>query len=121
MTSSGTRQRQYTAAVVFGVLAMVCALLAPALTRLMLATPTEFILALGGIAMLRALQQAFVTAFSTTFTLRSLVTFVVTMSGMSLFNIHPAFWGLVEHADHAGHDARLKTGTSAPHLKASAN
>lgn len=95
---------------VFGVLAIGCALLAPALTRLMLATPKEFVLALGGIAMLRALQQAFVTAFATTFTLGSLVTFVVTMSGMSLFNIHPAFWGLVfgyavsrilERADHA--------------------
>ena len=110
MTSSGTRQRQYTAAVVYGVLAMACALLAPALTRLMLATPNEFILALGGIAMLRALQQAFVTAFAKTFTLGSLVTFIVTMSGMSLFNIHPAFWGLVigytvsrllERPDHA--------------------
>lgn len=111
LTSSGTRQRQYTAAIVFGVLSMACALLAPALTRLMLATPKEFILALGGIAMLRALQQAFVTAFATTFTLGSLVTFVVTMSGLSLFNIHPAFWGLVigyavsrtlERAEHAG-------------------
>jgi benzoate membrane transport protein len=110
MTSSGSRQRQYTAAVVYGVLAMACALLAPALTRLMLATPKEFILALGGIAMLRALQQAFVTAFAKSFTLGSLVTFVVTMSGMSLFNVHPAFWGLVigytvsrllERADHA--------------------
>lgn len=109
MTSSGARQRQYTAAVVFGVLAMTCALLAPALTRLMLATPREFILTLGGIAMLRALQQAFVTAFANAFTLGSLVTFVVTMSGMSLANIHPAFWGLVigytvsrvlERADH---------------------
>jgi benzoate membrane transport protein len=110
LTSSGTKQRQYTAAVVFGVLAIGCALLAPALTRLMLATPREFILVLGGIAMLRALQQAFVTAFATTFTLGSLVTFVVTMSGMNLFNIHPAFWGLVvgyavsrmlERAEHA--------------------
>jgi benzoate membrane transport protein len=110
LTSSGTKQRQYTAAVVFGVLAIVFALVAPALTRLMLATPKEFILALGGLAMLRALQQAFVTAFATAFTLGSLVTFAVTISGMSLFNIHPAFWGLVigyavsrllERADHA--------------------
>ncbi|MFD5275923.1 hypothetical protein ACFWIX_00035 [Pseudarthrobacter sp. NPDC058362] len=35
----------------------------------MLSTPKEFVLLLGGIAMLRALQQAFVTAFSTAFTL----------------------------------------------------
>lgn len=95
MTSSGSRQRQYTAAVAYGILAMACALLAPTLTRFMLATPTEFILALGGIAMLRALQQAFVSAFATDFTLGALVTFVVTISGMSLFNMHPAFWGLV--------------------------
>jgi benzoate membrane transport protein len=95
LTSSGTTERQYTAAVVYGCLALVCALLAPTLTRLMLATPTEFVLALGGIAMLRALQQAFVTAFAGTFTLGSLVTFVVTISGLNLFNIHAAFWGLV--------------------------
>ncbi|MFJ6378279.1 benzoate/H(+) symporter BenE family transporter [Pseudarthrobacter oxydans] len=110
LTSSGSRERQYTAAVTYGVLALACAALAPTLTRLMLATPTEFVLALGGIAMLRALQQAFVTAFATTFTLGSLVTFVVTLSGMDLFNIHAAIWGLVigctisrllERADHS--------------------
>ncbi|UUL75412.1 benzoate/H(+) symporter BenE family transporter [Pseudarthrobacter sp. Fe7] len=95
LTSSGTRQRHYTAAVAYGLLALAFAALAPTLTRLMLATPKEFVLALGGIAMLRALQQAFVTAFATDFTLGSLVTFVVTISGMNLFNIHAAFWGLV--------------------------
>lgn len=110
LTSSGTKERQYTAAVAYGVLALVCAALAPTLTRLMLATPIEFVLALGGIAMLRALQQAFVTAFATTFTMGSLITFVVTVSGLDLFNIHSACWGLLigytvsrllERADHA--------------------
>lgn len=110
LTSSGDKHRQYTAAVVYGLLSLMCALLAPTLTRFMLATPEAFVLALGGIAMLRALQQAFVTAFSTTFTLGSLVTFVVTISGLDLFNIHAAFWGivigytvsrLIEHRDHA--------------------
>ena len=110
LTSSGTKERQYTAAVAYGVLALACAALAPTLTRLMLATPKEFVLALGGIAMLRALQQAFVTAFATTFTMGSLITFVVTVSGLDLFNIHSACWGLVigytasrllERADHA--------------------
>ncbi|WPU11178.1 benzoate/H(+) symporter BenE family transporter [Pseudarthrobacter oxydans] len=111
LTSSGVKERQYTAAVTYGCLALGCAALAPTLTRLMLATPKEFVLVLGGIAMLRALQQAFVTAFSTTFTLGALVTFVVTISGLDLFNIHAAFWGLVigysasrllERPDHAG-------------------
>ncbi|RKO27558.1 benzoate transporter [Pseudarthrobacter phenanthrenivorans] len=112
LTSSGSRQRHYTAAVAYGLLALAFAALAPTLTRLMLATPTEFVLVLGGIAMLRALQQAFVTAFATHFTLGSLVTFVVTISGLHLFNIHAAFWGLVigygvsrllERDDHARH------------------
>jgi benzoate membrane transport protein len=95
LTSSGSRERQYTAAVTYGVLALACAALAPTLTRLMFATPKEFVLTLGGLAMLRALQQAFVTAFATTFTLGSLVAFVVTISGLNLLNIHAAFWGLV--------------------------
>lgn len=111
LTSSGVKERQYTAAVTYGCLALVFAALAPTLTRLMLATPREFVLVLGGVAMLRALQQAFVTAFSSTFTLGALVTFVVTISGLDLFNIHAAFWGLVigyaasrllERPDHAG-------------------
>ncbi|MCI9889921.1 benzoate/H(+) symporter BenE family transporter [Micrococcales bacterium 31B] len=95
LTSYGDKSRQYSAAVVYGALSLVCAAFAPALTRLMLATPPEFILTLGGIAMLRALQQAFVTAFASRFTLGALVTFIVTISGLNLFNIHAAFWGLV--------------------------
>jgi benzoate membrane transport protein len=110
LTASGQKQRQYTAAVVYGLLSLLFALLAPMLTRLMLATPEAFVLALGGIAMLRALQQAFVTAFATNFTLGALVTFIVTISGLDLFNIHAAFWGvligygvsrLLEQQDHA--------------------
>ena len=61
----------------------------------MLAAPEEFILALGGIAMLRALQQAFVTSFRGNFTLSALITFVVTISGLTIFNIGAAFWGIV--------------------------
>lgn len=45
--------------------------------------------------MLKALQQAFVTAFATKFTMGALITFVVTISGMNLFNIHAAFWGIL--------------------------
>ncbi|MBM7767237.1 putative benzoate:H+ symporter BenE [Glutamicibacter nicotianae] len=95
---------------VYGFLSLVFALLAPTLTRFMLATPEAFVLALGGIAMLKALQQAFVTAFATKFSLGALVTFVVTISGLDLFNIHAAFWGilfgyaasrLLERGDHA--------------------
>lgn len=95
LTASGERHRQYIAGLFYGVMCIVCALFAPPLTRLLLGTPEAFILALGGLAMFKALQQSFVTAFSTRFTLGSLVTFVVTVSGLDLFNIHAAFWGIV--------------------------
>lgn len=95
LTASGEKHRQYTAATVYALLALICALLAPALTRLMLSTPDAFVLTLGGLAMLRALQQAFITAFSTTFTLGALVTFMVTISGLNVLNMHAAFWGVV--------------------------
>ena len=45
--------------------------------------------------MLRVLQSAFVTAFSTRFTLGALVTFVVTVADISVLNVGSAFWGLV--------------------------
>lgn len=95
LTSSGQRHRHYTAALVYAVLSLGCALIAPTLVQFLLGTPEAFILALAGIAMLPALQQAFVTAFSGRFTLGALVTFVVTVSGFDLFNIHAAFWGIV--------------------------
>ncbi|HRO29055.1 MULTISPECIES: benzoate/H(+) symporter BenE family transporter [Micrococcaceae] len=123
LTASGQRHRQYTAALVYAVLSLACALLAPGLVRFMLATPEAFVLALGGIAMLRALLQAFVTAFSTTFTMGALVTFVVTISGLDLFTLHSAFWGIVigfavsrllERGDHAALRAGAEAGPDAP-------
>ena len=61
----------------------------------MLATPEAYILALGGIAMLPSLRSAFVTSFQTKYTMGALITFVVTVSGLTLVNIGSAFWGLV--------------------------
>ena len=74
---------------------MVFGLLAPLFTRLMLATPSAFIAVLAGLAMLRVLQAAFVTAFSSRFTLGALVTFIVTVADVTILNIGAAFWGLV--------------------------
>lgn len=95
LVASGERARHYTAAIVCGLLAMVVGLFAPLFVQLMLATPAAFIATLGGLAMLKALQGAFVAAFSTRFTLGALVTFLVTVTNVQLFNIGSAFWGLV--------------------------
>jgi benzoate membrane transport protein len=95
LAASGQRSRHYTAGIVCGLLAVVFGLLAPLFTRLMLATPAAFIAVLAGLAMLRVLQAAFVTAFGGRFSLGALVTFVVTVADVTVLNIGAAFWGLV--------------------------
>ncbi len=94
LSASGERSRHYIAGICCGLLAVLFGLFAPLFTQLMLATPAAFIAVLGGLAMLRVLQSSFVAAFSTRFTLGALVTFVVTVSDISVLNIGAAFWGL---------------------------
>lgn len=95
LVSSGERQRQYIAGIVVGLLAILFGLLSPTFTRLLLNAPKSFIAALAGLAMLRVLQTAFVTAFATRFSLGALVAFLVTIADVPLFNVGAAFWGLV--------------------------
>ncbi len=95
LTSSGERERHYTAAIFTGLLAVAFGLVSPAFTGLMLAAPKEYIMALGGLAMLRVLQAAFVAAFKERFALGALVCFLVTVADLAVLNIGAAFWGLI--------------------------
>jgi benzoate membrane transport protein len=95
ISTSGEKQRQYTAALFIALLAMAFGLLAPFFTRLLLATPPAFIATLAGLAMLRVLQTAFSVSFRERFTLGALVCFLVTVADVPIFNIGAAFWGLV--------------------------
>lgn len=95
LTASGNPRRQYTAAVTCGVLAMFVGVFAPLLVGFMLTMPPAWIAVLGGVAMLKALETAFVTAFSTRCTLGALVAFLVTVADLTAFNIGGAFWGIV--------------------------
>jgi len=95
ISSSGEKSRHYTAGLLVAVLALGFGLLAPFFTRLMLATPPAFIAALAGLAMLRVLQTAFSISFRDRFTLGALVTFVVTVADVAIFNIGAPFWGLL--------------------------
>ena len=45
--------------------------------------------------MLRILQTAFVTSFRDRFTFGALLTFIVTVANVPIFNIGAPFWGLV--------------------------
>lgn len=95
ITGSGERERQYVAGIVVGGLAILFGLLAPTFTRLLLNAPKSFVAALAGLAMLRVLQTAFVTAFANNFSLGALVAFLVTVADVPLLNIGAAFWGLI--------------------------
>lgn len=95
LVGSGERRRQYTAGIVVGVLAILFGLLAPTFTRLLLSAPKSLIATLAGLAMLRVLQAAFVTAFGSRFSLGALLAFLVTVADRPLLNIGAAFWGLV--------------------------
>jgi benzoate membrane transport protein len=95
LTASGEKRRQYTAGIMVGVLALGFGLLSPVFTRLLLAAPKAFIAALAGLAMLRVLQTAFTISFRGRFTLGALVTFLVTVADVAIFNIGAPFWGLV--------------------------
>ena len=96
LSGSGEKHRHYTGGVVVGILALGFGLMSPLFTRLLLATPPAFIAALGGLAMLRVLQTAFSVSFGGgKFTLGALVTFLVTVADVPVFNVGAAFWGLV--------------------------
>lgn len=95
VVSSGERKRHYTAAMFVGLLALGFGLLAPTFTRLLLIAPKSLVTTLAGLAMLRVLQTAFVTAFKTRFSLGALIAFLVTIADVPLLNIGAAFWGLV--------------------------
>jgi benzoate membrane transport protein len=95
ISSSGEKPRHYTAGVFVGLLGVGFGLLSPLFVRLLLSTPPAFIAALGGLAMLRVLQTAFGVAFGGRFALGALVTFLVTVADVAIFNIGAAFWALV--------------------------
>ena len=95
LTSSGERERHYTAAMFTGLLAITFGLMAPAFTGLMLAAPKEYIMMLGGLAMLRVLQASFIASFRDRFSLGALVSFLVTVADLAVLNIGAAFWGLI--------------------------
>ena len=95
IVASGESKRQYTAGMFIGLLAILFGLLAPTFTRLLLNAPKSFVTVLAGLAMLRVLQAAFVTAFKDRFALGALIAFLVTVADISLLNVGAAFWGLL--------------------------
>lgn len=95
LTASGRRERQYAAGIVCGVVAICFGMLAPLAVALLGAAPSAFVAALAGLALLRALQGAFASAFAGPDVTAPLLTFLVTASGVSFLSLGAPFWGLV--------------------------
>ena len=95
ITSSGVRERHYSAGIFVGVLALVFGIYAPTFTRFMLNAPEAFIMTIAGLALLKVLQAAFQTCFSGRFSLGALIAFLVTVNDMPILGVGAAFWGLI--------------------------
>lgn len=100
LVTSGRLGSHYMGAVIFGALFALVGLFAPLATQAATTMPRTFITVLGGLAMLPVLISAFRTAFAestgpASSALGPLIAFVVTVSGITLFNIGAPFWGLV--------------------------
>ncbi len=95
ISASGARERQYIAGILVALFGLGFGLFSPVFTRLLLATPKAFIATLAGLAMLRVLQTAFTVSFRERFALGALVTFLVSVADVAIFNIGAPFWGLV--------------------------
>jgi len=88
--------KRYQAALTCGLIFVVFAFAAGALTQLAVSAPTELIVAVAGLALLPALAASLTAAFSDSSQIEApALTFLIAASGMTLFGIGGAFWGVM--------------------------
>lgn len=89
-------EKRYLAGLSSGVFYLILGVLGGSIAALFASFPSEFVLALAGLALLSTIANSLYTAVSDPSAREAaVVTFVVTASGVSLFGIGAAFWGLV--------------------------
>ena len=90
------RARRYTAAVVSGSLYALLGLSGAALAGVLIAFPTPLVAAIAGLALITTIASGLATAMNDeSHRDPALLTFLVTLSGVSFFGIASAFWGIV--------------------------
>lgn len=88
--------KRYIAAVSAGIFYLLTGAFAATVTAVFAAFPTELVLAVAGLALLSTIAGSLSTAMADADQRESaLITFLVTASGVSLFGIGSAFWGLI--------------------------
>ena len=92
-------QRRYVAAVTCGAIYVVIGLFGAAVTGVLTAFPRELVVAIAGLALLGSIGGGLATALhAEAHREAALITFLVTLSGVALFGIGSAFWGVVAGA-----------------------
>jgi benzoate membrane transport protein len=92
---SGKKENRYTAAIVLGILSCLLAVFAPVAASIPNLIPASLIKTLGGLAMIGVLIDSLKMSFSQNFKAGSLFSFLITVSGISIFHIGAPFWGLL--------------------------
>jgi benzoate membrane transport protein len=91
--------RRYTAAVACGLIYIVIGLFGAAVTGVLTAFPRELVVAVAGLALLGSIGGGLAVALKDEgHREAALITFLVTLSGVSLVGIGSAFWGVVAGA-----------------------
>jgi benzoate membrane transport protein len=91
--------RRYMAAVACGVLYCIVGLFGAAVTGVLTAFPRELVVAIAGLALLGSIGGGLAVALADdAYREAALITFLVTLSGVSLAGIGSAFWGVVAGA-----------------------
>ncbi len=88
-------KNHHVSAIIFCLLCIAFGLYSPLVLEMLNQLPAEFIITLGGLALLTVLKQSFIDSFKSNRSLGALITFLVTLSEFSLFNIGAPFWGLI--------------------------
>ncbi|TJZ65799.1 benzoate/H(+) symporter BenE family transporter [Chitiniphilus eburneus] len=91
--------KRYTAAIAAGVFYLIVGLFGATVAALFAAFPKELVLALAGLALINTIGNGLAAAVKDDAQREpALITFLVTASGVTLFGIGSAFWGLVAGA-----------------------
>jgi benzoate membrane transport protein len=89
-------QRRYSAAVMAGVFYLIMGLLGGAVAGVLAAFPSTMVMGVAGLALLSTIGNGLATALrESSHREAALITFLVTLSGVTLLGVGSAFWGLV--------------------------
>jgi benzoate membrane transport protein len=94
-SEAGAFSERYRAVIVSALLTMLLALAAVPVASLLGALPASYMLAIAGLAMLSALQDAMEKAFGAGMRFGALTAFIVAASPITVFGITSAFWAIV--------------------------